>query len=220
MKKLVLVLSLFLAAPAFAQSVTPQWELFGGATWLRADISPALAPIGLAHVSGMGWDGSLTENVNGWFGMTLDVSGAYARPSIRIPANLFGPGLPPAALTFSNEVNGKAYTYMFGPTFAYRRSERFVPFGRVLLGAATARAETTSKGAATLAFLGIIVPPKPSDTRFALMGGGGVDVTLSPLIAVRGTFDLLHTTFRDFGDDRQNSIRISGGIVFRFGSKP
>ena len=220
MKKFVFVLSLLLAAPAFAQNRTPRYELFGGVTWMRADLSPDLAPLGLAHVSGMGWNASATENVNSWFGATLDFSGAYARPPIRIPANFVAPGIPPAAITLSNEVNASAYTYMFGPSFAYRRSERIVPFARVLLGAATARANTTSKGAATLAALGIIIPQKFQDTRFAVMAGGGADVRLSRYIALRGTADWIHTTFRDLGDDRQNSVRVSGGIVFRFGASP
>ena len=58
-----LILSLIFAAPSFSQN-TPRIEVFGGATWLRADLSPDLNPVGLAHVNAIGWEGSATENLN------------------------------------------------------------------------------------------------------------------------------------------------------------
>lgn len=202
--RLALALFLFIAAslPVFAQN-TPQFEVFGGATWIRADISPDLSAFGVSHVNGFGWHASATENVNGWIGGTFDFSGAYSRPTLKNPLT---------GATFSNGVNTSAYTFMCGPNFSYHRHHMIVPFARVLLGGANARANTTSKGTAALGS-----PLKFSDTRFALAAGGGADIVLTPRIALRGTAEWIRSTFDDFGDDRQNNLRVSAGIVFRFG---
>ena len=201
---LTAVMVLFLlSATASAQSA-PQWEIFGGGTWLRADISPDLQDFGLAHVRAIGWNFSGTQNATNWFGVTLDLSGAYSRPEIIVS--------PTETLT--NEFNFSVYTFMAGPTFALRRSDRIVPFGRVLLGAVHDRVKTTSKGAL------LIGDVSASETHFGVGAGGGVDVAISRMLAVRGTADLIHSTFGDFDDDRQNSVRVSAGIVFRFGMKP
>lgn len=218
MKRLVLIVSLFLAVPAFAQSDKPSFEIFGGASWVRADVSPDLKIVGLDHVNGYGWNASATENLNSWFGGTLDFSGIYSRPTIRVAANAFGTGSPAANITLSNELNASAYTFMYGPSIAYRHAGRFVPFARVLLGAVNGRASTTSKGAATIASAGIVVQQKFSETHFGLAAGGGVDVALSHAFAVRGAADWIRSTFPDFGDDRQNNLRVSAGIVYRFGN--
>jgi opacity protein-like surface antigen len=207
-----LILALILAAPSFAQ--TPRVEIFGGGTWLRADLSPDLNPVGLGHVNAIGWEGSATENLNSWFGGTLDFSGVYSRPTVKIATNAFGPGLPATNIAFTNGINADAYTVMYGPTVAYRRGQRIVPFGRLLLGALNARASTTSKGAAAIG-----IDEKFSRTRFAYAAGGGADIALSPLFALRVTAEWIRSTFADFSDDRQNNIRISGGLVVRFGSR-
>ncbi len=202
------------AAPASAQNPAPRLELFGGFTWIRGGISPTLAQYGLAHVNGYGFDGSATENVNRWFGATIDVSGAYARPAIIIPANAFGPGDPAMKTTFTNEVNGTAYTAMFGPSFAYRRLSRVSLFARVLLGDVNARASTTSKGALALG-----MAEKVSKNRFGFAAGGGADIQISRNLAARVTADLIHSSFADFVSDRQNSLRVSAGLVYQIGSR-
>jgi hypothetical protein len=179
---------------------------------------PDLAPIGLAHINGAGWNASVSQNVTSWFGGTLDVSGAYARPTIKIAANLFGPGFPPTAESFPNLINASAYTFMYGPTFSYRK-RRFDLFGRVLLGAAHARASVTSQGAADLAAVGVFATPTSSQTKFAIAAGGGTDFPFANVLALRLTADWIHSTFSDFGDDRQNNIRVSAGLVYRIGRK-
>jgi hypothetical protein len=71
-----------------------------------------------------GWEASLTEYPWKWFGATFDVSGAYANPTIKVSANYFGEGVPPTDVTLSNAIHTSAYTLMFGPSFAYRKSRR------------------------------------------------------------------------------------------------
>jgi opacity protein-like surface antigen len=206
-----LLLWLVLAAPVVAQSPTPHFEVFGGVTWLRGETSPDLSSFGLSTINGLGWNASATENLNSWFGGTLDFSGAYARPTVTIQPNTFGEGLPATKIVFTDGINATAYTFMFGPTFAYRRSARFVPFARVLLGAANGRVATTSKGAAAIG-----MSESFSETHFALAAGGGVDIPISPRVAVRATADWIHTTFPNLVTDRQENFRVSGGVVLRF----
>ena len=133
---------------------------------------------------------------------------------MKIAANAFGPGLPATNITFTNGINADTYTFMYGPTFAYRRRQKFVPFARLLLGDVNARASTASKGAAAIG-----VAEKFSKNSFAYAAGGGVDIVLSDMFAIRGTAEWIRSDFPDFSDDRQNNIRISGGLVVRFGSK-
>src|ERR1019366_5362266 len=111
----VLVLLLATCVPAAAQS--DEWQVFGGFSYLRAATSPQLQPFGLQHINAYGWDGAVTEYPWRWLGATLDVSGAYANPSITIPANYFGPGTPPTNTTINNAIHTSAYTMMFGPSF-------------------------------------------------------------------------------------------------------
>jgi opacity protein-like surface antigen len=59
-----------------------------------------------------------------------------------------------------------------------------------------------------------------SVNAFAFALGGGVDAKLTHAVAFRvAQFDYLLTKFSDGIDDRQNNVRISTGIVFRWGGK-
>jgi opacity protein-like surface antigen len=106
MRKLtwLVALMLFLAMPAMAQ--TPQVEVFGGFSYLRADV-------GGADLNQKGWNFSVTENVNDWLGGVADFSGHYGHEA----------GL-----------NVNDHTFMFGPRFSYRKNSSFTPFAHVLLG--------------------------------------------------------------------------------------
>jgi len=95
-------------------------------------------------------------------------------------------------------------TYMFGPRFSYRRRTRFVPFGQVLVGGLHASAVTTGFTAAANAF--------------AFGAGGGADVSPD-----RGGRFALHPQLEYLGfrarGETTGVIRISIGVVFRFGGK-
>jgi len=209
-----IVVVVFLSSLSLWSQPAPQLEVFGGASYFRADISPDLAQFGVAHVNTYGWHASASEYLNRWFGGTADFSGNYGRPTVSVAANALGPGLPPTNVSLSDIVNLSTYTAMFGPSVAYRKSEAFQPFAHVLLGVVHARASTTSKGAAVIG-----TDAKTSDTVFGYALGGGVDVKLTSLVALRGQADFIRSQFNDLGDDRQNNFRVSGGIVFRFGSR-
>ncbi len=218
MRKLVIIAFVlgswvFLPAAVTAQEVG-DWELFGGFSYLRAETSPELDPLGVGHINSFGWQASITEYPYHWFGATADFSGVYAQPTITIPANYFGPANPPTDTSISNALNSSAFTMMFGPSFAYRRNPGVIPFAHVLLGGMNGRLSLTSKGE-------MIAGPVASTSEwvFAYAFGGGVDFRLSKkLVALRTQADWIRSHFPDGGDDRQNNIRASIGLVFRIKS--
>src|SRR5215470_18654615 len=84
----LLLILFFLATPCIAQEV-PSWEFFGGYSFQETNVREYFrsTPIIFSfqnHYAGLqGWDVSATENVNNWFGGTLDISGHYGSPSLR-----------------------------------------------------------------------------------------------------------------------------------------
>ncbi|MGH9691311.1 MAG: outer membrane beta-barrel protein [Candidatus Acidiferrales bacterium] len=102
--------------------------------------------------------------------------------------------------TSTNGADATVVTYLFGPKIAFRRSDRITPFAQVLFGGAHASAGAFG-----------------SANAFAMTLGGGVDVNATKHIAVRVIqAEYLMTKFQDGGSDRQDSARISAGVVFRF----
>jgi opacity protein-like surface antigen len=101
-------------------------------------------------------------------------------------------------------VGANLFTYLFGPKLAFRSNEKVTPFVHVLFGGAH-----LSAGGFGLS---------GSDNAFAVAFGGGVDAKVNKNIAIRvAQVEYLLTKFTDGVDDRQNNVRISTGIVFRFG---
>jgi len=102
MRKFVLltaVLSLFsFSAAAQEHSMA---EFFGGSQFTHLD----------PNVNANGWNISVTEYANSWFGVKGDFSGAYRS-------------------------GGNLHTFMFGPVFALRKAEPVTPFAHVLVGIA------------------------------------------------------------------------------------
>ncbi len=99
---LMLLLGLFSLA-AVAQENYSKAEVFGGYQYTRFD----------GGVNANGFNGALAGNLNHWFGVAADFSGAYK--------NVSG-------------VDTKTYTYTFGPQVAMRRGGAFTPFAHALFG--------------------------------------------------------------------------------------
>jgi len=101
---LALLVCMFSLA-AFAQETgsTPKAEIFGGYQYTRFD----------GGTNANGWNTSLTGNLNNWFGIAADFSGAYKSQN---------------GASFNN------YTYTFGPVVSYRHNENFTPFAHFLAG--------------------------------------------------------------------------------------
>lgn len=88
-------------------------------------------------------------------------------------------------------------TYLFGPRLSYRGKERITPFVQVLFGGAYDTLIARS--------------------ALALAAGGGCDVKVAPHVALRLAQAEYFMT--RFGQQTQNNVRISTGIVFQFGGR-
>lgn len=102
-KRIMLCIAMIACQAAGAED-HPKVEVFGGYQHLRVGVAP--------DIGANGWNAAITGNVNRWFGVTADFSGAY-----RSVATI---GL-------------RAHTFAFGPSFALR-GERVTPFAHLLLG--------------------------------------------------------------------------------------
>ncbi|HMZ78937.1 MAG TPA: hypothetical protein PLL06_04505 [Acidobacteriota bacterium] len=90
------------------------------------------------------------------------------------------------------------YSYTFGPRFAYHSDAKITPFAHFLFGGAKLSNPGNSSG-------------------FAFIGGGGLDYKMTDRVSVRVIQgELFHTNLLD---SRQSHLRLSTGIVFRFGKR-
>ena len=171
-KCLVLLPLLLLSASAFAQQ-TPQVEVFGGYSNLWANINNSSFDMN-------GATGSVTENLNSWFGGTLDFSTHWGT---------------------ENGFKTDMQTLTYGPVFSYRKSKNVVPFGHVLLGAVRGGPE----------YLDI----SKSEVRFGAYVGGGLDLKVTPRIALR----VIQADYlmNRFSAGTQDNLRLSAGVVFYLG---
>jgi Outer membrane protein beta-barrel domain len=99
----LLLCTFSLAAFAQEMAATPKAEIFGGYQYTRFD----------GGVNANGWDTAVTGNLNHWFGIAADFSGAYKTQN---------------GVSFNN------YTYTFGPVVSYRHNETITPFAHFLAG--------------------------------------------------------------------------------------
>jgi outer membrane immunogenic protein len=96
------------------------------------------------------------------------------------------------------------FSYLFGPRVNFRRS-KVTPFAQTLFGGMAATSE--------------IGHPGPAN-HFAMTAGGGLDYTVSKLVAIRLLqAEYYMTKFPDGLNNRQNNFRVATGVVFRFGNK-
>jgi outer membrane protein OmpA-like peptidoglycan-associated protein/opacity protein-like surface antigen len=182
----------------------PKVELFMGFSYLRN--VPASVTNRIDWVPGGTM--SLAINANRYLGFVADVGGYHATN--------FGPGAPPTGGTVP--AYGDLYSYMFGPRLSFRH-ERATPFIQALFGGVHA-SDVTLNGCT-----GIGCTPLPFENAFAMAAGGGVDVTVSRHVAIRVIqAEYMMTRFQDptsstGATERQNDIRLSAGIVLRFGGE-
>ena len=116
----LLLIGLFSLA-AFAQEgmqSTPKAEIFGGYQYTRFD----------GGLNANGWNTSLTGNLNNWFGVAADFSGAYKS---------------------QNGANFNNYTFTFGPVVSYRHNETITPFVHFLAGGSHASVSVSGVGSSS-----------------------------------------------------------------------
>jgi len=157
-----------------------------------------------------GWEGQGTFNFTRHFGVTADFSGN----SKQLAGISF--------LGFSAGTQQHMYNFLFGPTATAYFGKSSV-FGHALFG----EAHSSLSAGVTVPILGGISAPITSANAFAMAFGGGVDIGLSRHFAIRAAqLDYIRTSFNAtdalaFGlststANHQNSLRYSGGIIWRF----
>ena len=196
--KLVCSICLFaaLSAAAFAPSLhaqTPQWEIFGGASYFHASAGSGsiMLPDGTKEAlqqNAYGWHGSIAENKTSWFGGVMDFGGYYANRTVE-----------------GVQLNGSAYPFLFGPQFS-KHGSRLSLFAHPLIGGVHIRGNY-SGGTSPL-----------SETKWALALGGGADFRISDHLAIRGQGDWIRSHFAEtLTKDSQDNFAVTAGLVLTLG---
>jgi hypothetical protein len=111
-------------------------------------------------------------------------------------------------------VGGSAFTYLAGPRISFRDHGRLTPFAQALFGGMHTSDVTLSGCTGNCTLL-------PVENTFAMTAGGGLDLKVRRHLALRIVqAEYVMTSFenRDTGSSAtQNDMRLSSGIVFRFG---
>ncbi len=184
----------------------PKAELFVGYSYLRALPAPAA---GNRLMWMNGGSASIAYNLNRYLGIVGDV-GAYTNSEMRFQGGYAG------TVDVDNP-NVGAFSYLFGPRISFRNHGRVTPFVQALFGEMHANEVTLSHCTFSCTLL-------PSEDTFAWTGGGGLDVRVHRHFAIRIIqAEYLMTRFQDYSTGTtasQNDMRLSAGLVFRFGGNP
>lgn len=188
-------------------SYTPRIEWFMGYSYLRA--VPSLTA-GNRVMWLNGGSTSVAFNFNRYLGLVGDFGGFN---DTRI---LLTSGNPPvAAGSFHPTEAGTVFTYMAGPRLSFRKFGRVTPFAQVLFGGVSASEELVCNGC---------TPLLPKENAFAMTAGGGLDVRVHHHFAIRVIqAEYMMTRFQNpttAATATQNDVRLSTGIVLRFGGNP
>jgi hypothetical protein len=197
-----------LAALAAAADDMPKMETFLGYTYVRANSADNLPPL-----SAYGGGGQFAYNFNRRLGAVADIGAAR-------DGDIGGAAIDNTILSF-----------LFGPRVSLRLP-RLRPYFQVLWGgahlAASSQIQAVAAGAAP-AITGI-VPGQPmiarlvtSQTAFAMIAGGGLDIRLNKHVSLRPiAVDYYLTRFRNLraeNDNSQNNFRYTTGFNFTFGAQ-
>ena len=209
MRKIIAVIA---AVPMFAlvaaATDVPKMETFLGYNYVRFNPNSDVFP----SFNGNGGGGQFVYNFSKWIGAAVDV-GAVTRGS------------------FDNfNVDATVINFVAGPRVTFHNHSRFTPFGQVLFGGAysTASAEVTLLGGAVVPPGTFLPPPvtarvNASNTGFAMLAGGGLDIKISKHIAFRpigADYYLTRIPSLLTGDtSNRNNFRYSAGINFLMGAR-
>jgi opacity protein-like surface antigen/outer membrane protein OmpA-like peptidoglycan-associated protein len=181
----------------------PRAELFVGYSYLRALPAPTT---GNRLMWMNGGSTSLALNFNRYLGIVGDF-GAYTNSQMRFQGGYW------STVDVDNP-NVGAFSYLFGPRISFRSHSRVTPFVQALFGGMHANEVTLTGCTFSCTFL-------PSENTFAWAAGGGLDVRVRRHFAIRLIqAEYLMTRFPDYSTGlttSQNDMRLSSGIVFRFG---
>jgi len=190
------------------KSSAPRVELFMGYSYLRA--MPTLDDNNrLLWLNG--GSTSLAVNFNRHLGLVADFGG-FNDSQFRLIGN------PSKDV----DASGTVFTYLLGPRLSFRSHERITPFVQALFGGIHASEVTLSSGSSGCSGAGCT--PLPAENTFAMTAGGGLDLKVRNHLAIRLIqAEYLMTNFDDRNTGKsafQNDMRLSSGLVFRFGGNP
>lgn len=213
MKKSILVLTLTIVATvcALAQSNDDfkKAEFFIGYSYGQADAHFSNNPTLYRDRTPLnGFNASGVYNVNRYFGIKADVSGAYKKTNASFPVvPVSGPSTGTILVTSKNSL----YNVLGGVQIKDNASEkRLKPFAHALIGAGF-RKNDLSPGIACITT--VICPGSTSETGLAGAFGGGLDIRINSRVDFRAVqFDYNPIKFKGTVDD---NFRVGIGIVFR-----
>jgi hypothetical protein len=206
---------MLLAATAVAQNGSDKVELTGQYSYLR--FNPSLSRANNRSLNGGGLDFSFF--LTPMFGIKADYVyyGSTDYTTVLPVTVSTKQGIIPAG-TYT--ANGTMKTYTFGP-IVKGRFHRFEPFGQILFGVSHVNAYANlSKVVAQTP--GATLHVQGTQDPFTMVVGGGVDIPVSRLIAVRlADIDYVLTRLTNpfTSTNNQNHFRYAGGVQFRFGGR-
>jgi hypothetical protein len=161
-----------------------------------------------------GGGGGFAVYLNHFLGIEAEFNGyGSTTQTFNFPA---GVANSPCPVGCSVRSSGDMFTYNVGPIFKYR-AEHFEPFVETLFGGAHSNTYSNLVSACALSCVGSLTP---SNNAFDFIIGGGLDIPVTKLIAIRaGQFDYVLTRFGNaftHGNNNQSNFRYNAGIVFRF----
>lgn len=194
MLKTLLCIGIMACVPLTLCAQSPlRGEVFGGYSYLQAEDSLS------ERVNQNGWELSAAAQVTKSFSLVADFSNHYG--SIQHNFTPIG-------------TSGKGFTFLFGPRYSYTKVPRITPYAQALFGGLH-WGQVLSAGAGS-GQCGAIFCVQPS-TGFAWAFGGGLDVKATDHVGLR-LFQMDYLK-GNMGNRSQNDLRVSTGIVFRFGNR-
>jgi hypothetical protein len=189
-KVLFLLVMTPLSSPLWAQYDYGA-EISIGPSFLRFKPGDELDQSNLA-----GWHAAVTGYYKQWIGLTLDVAGEYG--NVNAPSGSSG----------VSSINLTQHSFMMGPQVRFVRKKRWSAMVQFLMGGSRGNADPDV----------LIVDGERDDLsvdnfRFSSAIGAGLSINLGERVAWR----VIEPTYflTAFGGRRQQSYRISTGIVFR-----
>src|SRR5664279_3112820 len=153
-------------------------EVFGGYSYSKANPE---APLPKQNMHG--WMGGATGYMAHWFGASVEIAAGFG--SAPAPSAIGGTAL-----------NFKEYSYMAGPQFRFVATQKVQTSVKLLLGGAFGQANLSSSASpATVQALAAAGYSGFNQTKFAMLVGVPVDVSITPLLGIRVEPGLYMTDF-------------------------
>lgn len=192
MRKLLFSIVIMACAASFSFAQNTDYnkvDIYAGFSHARVDF-------GGDYEGFNGVEGAVTGNISRYIGLKGDY--AFHRKSFD-----FVPGV---------DINARTHTFVGGVQIKDNSTEtKIKPFAHFMAGFTHAKADVDPVGC--IAVIGVPCPIDQSETGFAGVIGGGLDIRVSRRVDIRAIqFDYNPTRL---GGETQHNFRVGVGIVFR-----